>query len=73
MIGVLLANTFRPDIGRRKKIFSHFFVVPQKVFKAFKAFIKPLEAPERMVKIKNLVDIILIRRFEMYGARMVKK
>ena len=70
MIGVLLANTFRPDIGRRKKIFSHFFVVPQKVFKAF---IKPLEAPERIVKIKNLVDIILIRRFEMYGARTVKK
>ena len=37
----------RPDPGRRKKInlkylFSHFFVMPQG---AFKAFIKPFEAP----------------------------
>ena len=29
-------------------LFSHFFVVPQ----AFKAFIKPLEAPQRSKKIK---------------------
>ena len=36
-----------------KILFSHFFVVPQKGFmRAFKAFIKPLEAPQRSAKIK---------------------
>ena len=47
-------NPLRPNPGRREKnqlkfSFSHFFVVLQK---AFKAFIKPLEAPQRSVKIK---------------------
>ena len=38
----------------RKFLFSHFFVVPQKVydFKAFKAFIKPFEALQKNLKIK---------------------
>ena len=34
-------------------LFSHFFVVPEKVFmKVFMAFIKPFEAPQRSAKIK---------------------
>ena len=32
-----------------KFLFSHFFVVPQK---AFKAFIKPFKTPQRSAKIK---------------------
>ena len=41
----------RPDPWRRelKFLFAYFFVVPQKVLKAF---IKPFEAPQRNVKIK---------------------
>ena len=35
---------------KNKNLFSHFPVVPQKVFKAF---IKPFEAPQRSVKIKT--------------------
>ena len=53
-------------IGRREKVrflFSHFFVVPHKVFKAF---IKPFEAPQRSVKIKNLT-FISIQLSEMHG------
>ena len=50
-----LSDTFlspsRPDLGRREKInvnflFSHFFLVPQKVL------LKPFEVPQRSVKIK---------------------
>ena len=39
--------------NKPKVLFSHFFVVPQKVFmKALKAFKKHFEAPQRSVKIK---------------------
>ena len=51
-------NPSRPDTGRREKsklkvIFSHFFVVPQKVLR--EDFTKPFEAPQRSVKIKIYV------------------
>ena len=55
-------NPSRPDLGQREKInlkflFSHFFVVPQKIFmKALKAFTKPFEAPQRSAKIKISVN-----------------
>ena len=39
-----------------KFLFSHFFAVPQK---AFKAFLKPFEAPQRSVKIKIWVNFSL--------------
>ena len=50
----MLVNPSRLDPGRREKnnlnfYFSHLFMVPQKVFKAF---MKPFEAPQRNVKIK---------------------
>ena len=51
-------NPSRSDPGQKEKInfkflFSHFFVVPQKVlWKAIKAFTKPFKAPQRSVKIK---------------------
>ena len=35
-----------------KFLFSHFFVLPQKVLRTFKTFIKPFEAPQRNVKKK---------------------
>ena len=56
--GHFVLNLSLPDPGRREKInlniiFSHFFVVPQKVFmKSLKAFTKPFEASQRSVKIK---------------------
>ena len=51
---IYLVNPSRLDPGRREKnnlnfYFSHLFMVPQKVFKAF---MKPFEAPQRNVKIK---------------------
>ena len=51
-------NPSRPDLRQREKfnlkfLFSHFFVVPQKVlWRPFKAFIKSFEVPQRSVKVK---------------------
>ena len=55
---LLYFNPFHPVSGQKERhnlkfLFSHLFVVPQKVFmKALKAFLKPFEVPKRSVKIK---------------------
>ena len=46
-----------------KFLFSHFLVVPQKGFmKAYKAFIKPFEAPQRSAKLKIQHKFLLFVR-----------
>ena len=39
--------------------------------KAFKAFTKPFEAPQRSMKIKTSVNFILIQLSEMHGPEML--
>ena len=51
-------NPYRPDPGRREKINLNFYFTiacgdTKGFVKAFKAFKKPFETPQRNVKIKN--------------------
>ena len=75
---MIFVSPSRPYLERREKIkwkflFPYFFfVVAQKGFmKAFKAFIKPFEAPQRIVKRKIDLIFILIQLSAMHGVGKV--
>ena len=68
-------NPSRPDPGRREKItkilnFTLLCGASKSFMKAFKAFIKPFEAPQRSMKIKLI--FILIQLCEIHGVGRVK-
>ena len=70
-----LVNPSRPNPGRREKIKLNFYFHAslwcRKRFEAFKAFIKPFEAPQRSVKIKINLIFISIHISEMHGTLKV--
>ena len=54
----MIVNTSRPNHGRKKKKLTNFTLLcgaSKSFMKALKDFIKPFEAPQRSVKIKNSV------------------
>ena len=63
-----LINPLRPNPGRREKINLNFYFhtslgASEGFMKAFKAFIKPFEAPQRSVKIKIHVNFYFYTTF----------
>ena len=62
---VKLFNRSRPNPGQREKIrLNFYFHISLVVIKALKVFMKPFEAPQRSVKIKNLTKFLFQYNFQ---------